>query len=282
MLFDFVINPLMRLALARRARSRSRPRCAIPRCPTAQWVTFLRNHDEVDLCRLTVTQREEVYAEFARGRGQAPLRSRHPPSARAHVAAATCAGSGWPTRCSSPCAARRSPLRRRDRHGRRPVAAGPGVYSHADTSGRSLPNAGFSAAAVDRLVHPVVADGTFGYEKVNVSSVTTPASLLSWFERTMRSAARVPTDNTGSCTPRRRAHAARPARAPRRRHDRHHAVPAQSRRPRRHRRCQQPRRHCRVAHRDAADRNYGDIDLAKVTVGGYGYRWICLRRELSL
>jgi maltose alpha-D-glucosyltransferase/alpha-amylase len=31
-----------------------------------------------------------------------------------------------------------------------------------------------------------------------------------------------------------------------------------------------------------ADRNYGDIDLAKLTVGGYGYRWICLRRELSL
>jgi maltose alpha-D-glucosyltransferase/alpha-amylase len=31
-----------------------------------------------------------------------------------------------------------------------------------------------------------------------------------------------------------------------------------------------------------ADRDYGDIDLAKVTVGGSGYRWICLRRELSL
>jgi Alpha amylase, catalytic domain len=31
-----------------------------------------------------------------------------------------------------------------------------------------------------------------------------------------------------------------------------------------------------------ADRNYGDIDLDKLTVGGYGYRWICLRRGLSL
>jgi maltose alpha-D-glucosyltransferase/alpha-amylase len=31
-----------------------------------------------------------------------------------------------------------------------------------------------------------------------------------------------------------------------------------------------------------ADRNYGDIDLAKLTVAAYGYRWICLRRELSL
>jgi len=31
-----------------------------------------------------------------------------------------------------------------------------------------------------------------------------------------------------------------------------------------------------------ADRGYEDIDLAKLTVGGYGYRWICLRREFSL
>jgi maltose alpha-D-glucosyltransferase/alpha-amylase len=30
-----------------------------------------------------------------------------------------------------------------------------------------------------------------------------------------------------------------------------------------------------------ADRDYGDLDLAKLTVGGYGYRWIRLRRELS-
>jgi maltose alpha-D-glucosyltransferase/alpha-amylase len=31
-----------------------------------------------------------------------------------------------------------------------------------------------------------------------------------------------------------------------------------------------------------ADRDYGDIELAKVTVGGYGYRWIRLRQELPL
>jgi maltose alpha-D-glucosyltransferase/alpha-amylase len=31
-----------------------------------------------------------------------------------------------------------------------------------------------------------------------------------------------------------------------------------------------------------ADREYGDIDLAKLLISGYGYRWICLRRKLSL
>jgi hypothetical protein len=31
-----------------------------------------------------------------------------------------------------------------------------------------------------------------------------------------------------------------------------------------------------------ADRDYGGIDLAKLAVSGYGYRWICLRREFAL
>jgi maltose alpha-D-glucosyltransferase/alpha-amylase len=146
-----------------------------------------------------------------------------------------------------------------------------------------LPNAGFSAAAADRLVQPVVADGTFGYEKVNVRAQRNdPDSLLSWFERMMRTLRECPEINTGTCT--------------------HVDVPTPP---------------GLLVHRaddttgtmlflhnlgdhDAtadvsslddiaksptemlADRDYGDIDLAKLTVGGYGYRWICLRRELSL
>jgi hypothetical protein len=30
-----------------------------------------------------------------------------------------------------------------------------------------------------------------------------------------------------------------------------------------------------------ADRDYGDIDLAKLRVGGYGYRWIRLCEKWS-
>src|ERR1700735_4547857 len=64
-----------------------------------------------------------------------------------------------------------------------------------------LPNAGFSAAAADQLVHPVVADGTFGYEKVNVRvQRNDPDSLLSWFERMMRTLCECPEINTGTCT----------------------------------------------------------------------------------
>src|SRR5439155_26939543 len=30
----------------------------------AEWATFLRNHDEIDLYRLTADKRDEVFAEF--------------------------------------------------------------------------------------------------------------------------------------------------------------------------------------------------------------------------
>jgi maltose alpha-D-glucosyltransferase/alpha-amylase len=36
-----------------------------PLADRAQWVTFLRNHDELDLSRLTTEQRDDVYAAFA-------------------------------------------------------------------------------------------------------------------------------------------------------------------------------------------------------------------------
>jgi glycosidase len=64
-----------------------------------------------------------------------------------------------------------------------------------------LPNAGFSTAAAGQLVHPVVTDGTFGYEKVNVRAQRNdPGSLLSWFERMMRTLRECPEINTGTCT----------------------------------------------------------------------------------
>ena len=35
--------------------------------PGAQWATFLRNHDEIDLSRLTAEQRQEVFEQFGIG-----------------------------------------------------------------------------------------------------------------------------------------------------------------------------------------------------------------------
>ena len=67
MLFAFELNPMIWLALARRL---AEPlvtclRTMTPLPDKAQWVSFLRNHDELDLSRLTTDQRADVYAVFA-------------------------------------------------------------------------------------------------------------------------------------------------------------------------------------------------------------------------
>jgi maltose alpha-D-glucosyltransferase/alpha-amylase len=66
MIFAFRLNQAIMLALARQnagpliATVRGLP--ALPR--HAQWATFLRNHDEVDLGRLTPQERHEVFVAF--------------------------------------------------------------------------------------------------------------------------------------------------------------------------------------------------------------------------
>ncbi|HEY4569510.1 MAG TPA: alpha-amylase family protein, partial [Kribbella sp.] len=66
MLLDFMLNGRLVLALAR-----EHPEAVIETLtetpalpPGAQWATFLRNHDEIDLSRLTAEQRDEVFAKF--------------------------------------------------------------------------------------------------------------------------------------------------------------------------------------------------------------------------
>ena len=67
MLFAFNLNALIWLALARRTRNRITALHTLPGLPDdAQWVTFLRNHDELDLSRLTSEQRDECFAVFGR------------------------------------------------------------------------------------------------------------------------------------------------------------------------------------------------------------------------
>ena len=66
MLFDFMLNDALVLAMARQT---AEPLVAALRdCPVlppgGQWATFLRNHDEIDLSRLTAEQRAEVFEAF--------------------------------------------------------------------------------------------------------------------------------------------------------------------------------------------------------------------------
>ena len=109
MMFNFQVNQNLFYALA---SADTRPlvkalKATKPRPATAQWGMFLRNHDELDLGRLTEEQRQKVFDAFGPEHGHAALRPRHPPAARARCWTATGGGSSSPTACCSRCPARR-------------------------------------------------------------------------------------------------------------------------------------------------------------------------------
>jgi maltose alpha-D-glucosyltransferase/alpha-amylase len=62
------------------------------------------------------------------------------------------------------------------------------------------PNGGFSTARPRQLVRPVVEDGEYGYERVNVlAQRRDPESLLSWMERLLRTLRECPELGSGRC-----------------------------------------------------------------------------------
>ena len=155
------------------------------RPPTAQWVNFLRSHDELDLGRLTDAQRERVFRAFApakemqlynRGirRRLAPMLDNDRRQARAGVQSALyvcrvrrCCSSA--TRSDSGMTCRFPSGSARARR-----CSGPANRT-AD-----LPRA-------QRPVLPVISDPIYGYQRVNVEAQRRdPQSLLNWMERKIR------------------------------------------------------------------------------------------------
>ena len=202
MLFDFMLNGRLMLALARR-----NPEPIIealqdtPKLPPGgQWATFLRNHDEVDLSRLTATQRAEVFEQFGPdenmqlyGRG---IRRRLAPmlnNDRAHIELAY----------SLQFSLRGTPVLRYGEE----IGMGDDLSLEGRDSIRTpmqwslTANGGFSSAAPEQLVRPVVSEGEYGYENVNVTKQRQdPGSLLSWFERMIRTLREAPEVGSGTCT----------------------------------------------------------------------------------
>ena len=59
-------------------------------------------------------------------------------------------------------------------------------------------NAGFSTAAADGLIRPIVSGGDYGYERVNVDAQRDDdSSLLAWFERMLRALRECPESGEG-------------------------------------------------------------------------------------
>jgi maltose alpha-D-glucosyltransferase/alpha-amylase len=192
MMFNFQVNQNLFYALA---ASDSRPlakalEATKSRPATAQWGLFLRNHDELDLGRLTPEQGKTVFKAFGPelrmqlyGRG---IRRRLAPMLEGDRRRIELAYSLMFTLPGTPV------IRYGDELGmgddlslpERTAARTPMQWSDE-------PNAGFTKNA--RPVVPVISKGAFGYEHVNVAQQRRdPNSMLNWTERIIRMRKEVP------------------------------------------------------------------------------------------
>jgi maltose alpha-D-glucosyltransferase/alpha-amylase len=202
MLFNFALNQRMFLALARGQAGPIREALsAMPTIPgNCTWATFLRNHDEVDLSQLSDLERQECFEAFGPdpemqlyGRG---IRRRLAPMLggdrrRIEMAyALQCGLPGTPVLRYGEEIGMGDDLSLPERNAIRT----PMQWS-------SEPNAGFTAPEVDACVRPLVRDGVYGYEQVNVDAQRSDGdSLLAWFERMFRSLRECPEIGNGTAT----------------------------------------------------------------------------------
>ncbi len=202
MMFSFLLNPRLWLALARgESETLVESLQTLPVLqPMAQWATFLRNHDELDLSRLTDEQRTQVFAEFAPSpdmrlynRG---VRRRLAPMLRGdrrHIELAYALQFSMP---GTPV------LRYGDEIGMGDNQSLPGRTAiRTPMQWDGGPTGGFSTAAAPDLEIPTISRGPFGTRTVNVrSQQRDPGSLLRWFEQLIRTVKETPEIGVGTYT----------------------------------------------------------------------------------
>lgn len=164
----------------------------------AQWAHFLRNHDELDLGRLTEEQRAGVFAAMAPdpsmqlyGRG---IRRRLAPMLQGDRRRIELAYSLLFTLPGTPVLRYGNELGMGDdlRLEQRDSVRTPMQWS-------TEPHAGFTRAATP--VVPVIADGPYGFDQVNAAAQRRdPESLLNWTERIIRMRKEVPELGWGDFT----------------------------------------------------------------------------------
>jgi maltose alpha-D-glucosyltransferase / alpha-amylase len=192
MMFNFEVNQHLFFAMASGdSRSLAKAMQATKRRPgTAQWGQFLRNHDELDLGRLSDKQRETVFAAFGPdpemqlyNRG---IRRRLAPMLQGDRRRLELAYSLMITLPGTPV------IRYGDEIGmgenlklpERNCARTPMQWS-------TEPNAGFTKS--DKPCQPVISDGPYGFPHTNVAAQRRdPNSLLNWMERIIRMRKEVP------------------------------------------------------------------------------------------
>jgi maltose alpha-D-glucosyltransferase/alpha-amylase len=202
MLFNFLLNAKVWLALARGdAEPVIEALQTMPRLPAmAQWATFLRNHDELDLSRLTEEQRKDAFTAFApkddmriyhRG-----IRRRLAPMLRGNRRRIELAYSLQFTLPGTPV------LRYGEEIGMGEDLALPGRDAiRTPMQWDNGPAAGFSTGSADQLARPAPARGPYGFRRVNVrAQQREPESLLRWFQYLIGTVRECPEIGVGQCS----------------------------------------------------------------------------------
>jgi len=200
MLFDFMLNGRLVLSLARQT-----PEAIIdslkdtPQLPPGgQWATFLRNHDEIDLSRLTPEQRSDVFDAF----GPEPRMRLYDRGIRRRLAPML---GGDRNRLelaySLQFTLRGTPVLRYGEE----IGMGDDLNLEGRNSIRTpmqwsfAENGGFTGS--DKPVRPVIDHGPYGYKKLNVTAQRQDkTSLLAWFERMIHTLRESPEVGAGKCT----------------------------------------------------------------------------------
>ncbi|MBV9552281.1 MAG: trehalose synthase, partial [Alphaproteobacteria bacterium] len=169
-----------------------------PRPATAQWGTFLRNHDELDLGRLDPEQRAEVFAAFGPDPNmqlyERGIRRRLAPMFDGDQRRLELAYSLLFTLPGTPV------IRYGDELGmgddlRLPERAA----TRTAMQWSNEPHGGFSANPKPQV--PVISGGVYGYEHINAAIQRRhPESLLNWTERIIRMRKEVPEIGWGDFT----------------------------------------------------------------------------------
>ncbi|WP_037076762.1 alpha-amylase family protein [Neorhizobium vignae] len=201
MMFNFHVNQALFYALA---SEDSRPLAkaindTYERPATGQWGLFLRNHDELDLGRLTEKQRQKVFSEFGPDKHMQlydrGIRRRLAPMLQGDRRRLELAYSLMFSLPGTPV------IRYGDEIGmgddlslpERNCARTPMQWS-------TEPHGGFTKH--DKPILPVISGGPFGFEHLNVAHQRRdPNSMLNWMERLIRMRKEAPEIGWGECVP---------------------------------------------------------------------------------
>lgn len=198
MMFNFTVNQHLFYALASgetaTLRKALEDTTVLP--DTAQWGLHLRNHDELDLGRLTEKQRQTVFAAF----GPEPemqlydrgIRRRLAPMFHGDRRMIELANSLLFTLPGAPV------MRYGDEIGMGDDLSLPERYcARTPMQWSDAPQGGFTTSSDPVL--PVIREGSYGYPHLNVAAQRRdPDSLLNWFERIIRMRKEVPEIGRGT------------------------------------------------------------------------------------